>query len=254
MSASRIYHVTDPKAGTERLIRAVSPAPAGRGVAARDGLEVMRRRWTPGEDRVLRELYAITITSEIAQRLARPASSVYKRAGLLGLSKSPEFFEPDSSGRMRKGRAFRGVAYRFPKGHVPANKGQRGFRASPATEFKPGQRGSKWLPIGSLRTSKEGYLQRKMTDTGYPPRDWVAVHRLVWIDAHGPIPEGHAVAFLPGRFSAEASTITPDALELVSRAELMRRNTIHRMPKELVDLARLRGVLNRTIHDKEKAR
>ena len=86
----------------------------------------------------------------------------------------------------------------------------------------------------------------------FPARRWVAVHRLVWEAAHGPVPDGHVVVFLPGKRTAELDGITLDVVELVTRRELMRRNSVHQMPKELVELVRLRGVLTRQINTKAK--
>ena len=63
------------------------------------------------------------------------------------------------------------------------------------TQFKPDTRPHTWKPIGSTRLSREGYLQRKISDTGYPPKDWVGVHILMWQEAHGPLPKGFAVSF-----------------------------------------------------------
>lgn len=56
-----------------------------------------------------------------------------------------------------------------------------------------------YVPIGSTRISKDGYLERKVTDDHpVPARRWVGEHRLVWEAANGPIPEGHVVVFLDG--------------------------------------------------------
>lgn len=109
-----------------------------------------------------------------------------------------------------------------------------------------------YVPIGTERISKDGYLERKITDDPNiaPRRRWIGVHRLVWKTENGPIPSGYAVAFLPGRQTTEASLITIDALELISRAELMRRNTIHRYPTELKQTIRLVGKLKRAIEER----
>nr|WP_288356107.1 HNH endonuclease signature motif containing protein [uncultured Pseudomonas sp.] len=90
-----------------------------------------------------------------------------------------------------------------------------------------------------MRFSKEGYLQRKVTDTGYPPRDWKGVHILLWEEAHGPVPSGHCLAFRDGN----KRNITLENLELITRAERMRRNTIHRYPPELKGAIRTLGRL-----------
>lgn len=193
-------------------------------------------------------LYPQELTSEIARLLDRRESSVYGRAKQFGLKKDPAFFESDASGRLRKGMAFRRVTTRFKPGNVPWSKGVKGLHLSPATQFKKGQRGTKWMPIGSLRINADGYLDRKVCDTGYPPDDWKAVHRLVWIEANGPIPEGHLVAFLPGRRTTEVEKITVDALELVSRVDWMKRHTYHQYGKEIAQLVQLRGAITRQIN------
>jgi hypothetical protein len=111
------------------------------------------------------------------------------------------------------------------------------------TQFKPGVRPHTWKPIGSRRLTKDGYLQRKISDTGYPPRDWVGEHILLWAKAHGPIPKGHALIFK----DRNKSNICLDNLELITRRELMRRNTIHNYPPELVDVIRLGAALKRQL-------
>jgi hypothetical protein len=111
------------------------------------------------------------------------------------------------------------------------------------TQFKPGTRPHTWKPIGTTRFSKEGYLQRKISDTGYPPRDWVGEHILMWQEAHGPVPKGLAVAFR----DRDKTHLHLDNFELISRRELMRRNTIHNYPAELVDIIRLGASLRRQI-------
>jgi hypothetical protein len=58
----------------------------------------------------------------------------------------------------------------FEKGHRPHNKGIKGWQAGGnalKTQFQPGQRGNKWVPIGSERLTKDGILQRKVSDTDY---------------------------------------------------------------------------------------
>jgi hypothetical protein len=111
------------------------------------------------------------------------------------------------------------------------------------TQFKAGRKPQTWKPIGSTRISKDGYLQRKVSDTGYPPRDWVGVHVLTWEKAHGPVPPGHIVAFKDRK---KDNTVLEN-LELLSRRELMLRNTIHNYPPELAAVIRMNGALRRKI-------
>ena len=136
---------------------------------------------------------------------------------------------------------------RFEKSFRPHNKGIKGWQAggrSAETRFKPGRRPHTWVPVGSERVVKGGILQRKISDTGYPPRDWKSVHGLLWEEHHGPIPKGHLVIFRNG----DINDIRIENLELVSRPENMRRNSIQRLPEALKDVCRTLGVLNRRIN------
>lgn len=207
-----------------------------------------RRRWTEAERAVVIARYADTPTVQLAAELGRQVSSVYTLADRLGLKKSPEYMSERHGAHVAKV----GAATRFAPGIVPWNKGTHfvaGGRSA-ETRFKPGQRGTKWVPIGTYRINSEGYLDRKVADTGYPPRDWCSVHRLVWIEAHGPVPADHVVTFRPGRRTHELEAITLDAIECIPRRELLNRN---RMPPELQKLVQLRGALTRQINKRSKA-
>ncbi len=83
-----------------------------------------------------------------------------------------------------------------------------------------------------------------MTDTGYPPRDWVSVHVLIWEEAYGKLPPGWIVIFINGN----KRDVRRDNLAIVTRTELMRLNTIHnRYSGELRHAIQLRGALQRKI-------
>lgn len=215
--------------------------------------------WLDLEDELLRRLYPDMATDEIARKLDRPRTAVYGRAATLGLKKSEAFLASDKAGRIQRGRLNpRMVANQFKKGQTPRNKGLRRPGWAPgrmaSTQFKKGERrgaaACNYVPIGSQRiNSKDGYLEQKVTDDHpVPARRWVAVHRLVWEAAHGPIPAGRRVAFKPGMKTSVESELTVDRLELVTAADLMRRNSIHQYPKEVVRATQLRGALNRQIN------
>ena len=79
------------------------------------------------------------------------------------------------------------------------------------------------------------------------------MHRLVWEAACGAVPDGHIVVFRPGRKTTDPDKITLDALELLTRAENMRRNSVHsKYPPEVARLVQLRGALTRQINRKAK--
>lgn len=206
-----------------------------------------RRHWTPLQIEALVKLYPDMLTEQLAAALGLSVRQVYGKAREMGLKKSEKFFASPASGRLTSEK---GASARFPKGHSPWNKGishTAGGRSA-ETRFAKGNKPHNWLPVGSERVSKDGYLQRKMTDTGYPPLDWVAVHILTWEEHNGPLPKGYAVVFKDG----DRRNFAPDNLECISRKELMQRNSLHNYPKPIAQLIQLRGALNRKINNRSR--
>lgn len=227
-----------------------------------------RRAWTTAEDALLTQRYATRSAAECAAELGRSVSSVQQRVHVLGLAKSAEWIAERTRQRWAEGRHERSRKAQFRAGQAAWNKGVPQVEWMPAdarcrteaTRFKPGELTGaarhNYQPVGSLRITRDGQLQRKVTDdpTLYPARRWVSVARLVWKAANGPVPAGHAVAFRDGRTTTVETEITLDRLELVTRAELMRRNSRHtRYPPELNQLIQLKGALNRKINRRAKA-
>lgn len=197
------------------------------------------RAWSDAEIERLRADYAGVPTTELARALGRSYFAVRMKATTLGLCKS--------------------LGTRFEKGCVPWNKGRVGYQAggrSAETHFRPGMRNGRaaklWVPVGSYRIVADGILQQKVADTPGPyTLRWKPVHRLVWERAHGSVPRGHVVAFRQGRKTVDPGRITLDALELVSRRELMRRNSVQRYGRDIARLMQLRGALVRQIRERE---
>ncbi|MCF4988765.1 HNH endonuclease [Pseudomonas gessardii] len=203
--------------------------------------------WVEAEERILIARYPHERTQNLADELGLSVFQVYAKAKRLGMSKSDEFLRSNLCGRLD---GTLGAAYRFPKGSTPWNKGLKGLPSSgrmAETQFKEGDKPGNWLPLGSLRTTPDGYQQKKITDTGYPPVDWKAVHVLLWEEHHGPVPINQCVCFKDGN----KSHIVLENLELITRAERMRRNTIHRYPEELKSVIRAVSKLKRTIREAE---
>jgi hypothetical protein len=219
------------------------------------------RPWTKREIAIIRRDYPHKVTKGIAAALGRPLSGVYKTANDFGVKKSAAFLASSEFGRLMK-LTQRGVAHRYPKGHVPANAGLRrpGWSVGRMreTQFKKGRpacESRNYKPIGSYRINADGYLDRKLSDTGLPQRRWACVHRLVWTEANGPIPEGYAVAFKAGRATTDVAKITLDAIELISRRNLMLRNSYHtNYPKPIRRLIQLRGAIQRQINKRTKGK
>lgn len=117
------------------------------------------------------------------------------------------------------------------------------------TRFKPGNVSSNTLPVGAYRVTTDGTLQRKIGNApGGPHKRWRSVAELVWIEHRGPVPPGHVVRFLPGCRTTDPEQVTPDKLECVSLADNLRRNSVHRYPKEVARLIQLKGAVNRQVN------
>lgn len=214
-------------------------------------------KWSDAEIALLRDTYPHHTAQHVADLLGRGIKSVYCMAHILGISKSAEFYESQLSTRIKRCQQHPSmVANQFKPGLVPWNKGIHfvsGGRSA-ETRFKKGQMSGaaqhNYVPIGTLRISRGGYyLERKMTDDPYlkPTMRWTAIHRLVWQDAHGPIPAGHIVVFRQGMKTVIESEITIDRLECITRAENLRRNGVWR-DQELGKLYQLKGAIARQVN------
>ena len=217
------------------------------------GIHAQRQPWTDDQVETLRTRYPNEKTAAIAADMGRPIHAIYRKAQLLGLSKSYEFNHSEASGRLQ---GERGIACRFQKGLTPWNKGTH-FTAggrSPETRFKPGQSPHNTSEIGSYRYDKDGTLQRKISNAkGNNSVRWRGEHELVWVAANGPVPPKHIVVFKPGMRTTEREEITIDRVECISLADNMRRNTRHNLPPELNEIVQLRSVLTRQINKRSKA-
>lgn len=108
--------------------------------------------------------------------------------------------------------------YWYKKGSIPWNKGlhyKAGGR-SKETQFKKGEMPPNWVPIGSERITKDGYIQIKIQE-GKFQRNWRGKHILIWEEINGPLPDGHAIIFGDG----DKRNFDIDNLILVTRAELL---------------------------------
>ena len=215
--------------------------------------------WTEADKERLRRLYPDATGQSVADSLGRPLRSVYTMAAALGLRKSEAFNTSDLSRRIQRGRQHPSmVASQIQTGAVPWNKGVKGSTGlhpnCKATQFKKGAMSGaaqhNYVPIGSLRVSKDGYLERKVTDDPalVPARRWVVEHRLVWQAANGPIPRGHIVVWRPGMKSTALRDITADRLECITRAENARRNHPNSHNPELAKLVQLKGAITRQVN------
>ncbi|SEQ44799.1 HNH endonuclease [Treponema bryantii] len=89
-----------------------------------------------------------------------------------------------------------GLTGHFEKGHVPANKGKKGYCA-PGSEkgwFKKGQMPHNHVPVGTEVMTTDGYLKIKVAE----PKQWRFKHIMVWEKHNGKVPEGCMISFKDG--------------------------------------------------------
>jgi len=190
-----------------------------------------RKEWTAADAWMLRAFYPHLRNDILARRLGCTVFALYRRAHQLGLHKSQIFLDGPDSGRTRPGDT-RGAARRFQKGHVSQNKGLRRpgyFRGRMReTQFRKGQRPHNEMPLWSFRFNSMGYLMLKTGKPAPKPNDgWEWVHKLVWEQAHGPVPADCRIWWK----DRDHGNCALSNLELVSDAEHMKRTTIHNFPE-----------------------
>lgn len=138
----------------------------------------------------------------------------------------------------------------FKKGHVPYNKGRKGY-CSPGCEktwFKKGHIPKNYRPVGSERVTQDGYVEIKVSD----PNEWELKHRVVWEEANGPINKDECLLFRDNN----RQNCCIDNLILVKRYEQVRMNQdgLFRFVGEekdvAVNIARLKSLTRRRQRNK----
>lgn len=217
-------------------------------------MKLRRKLWTDVEIWRLIALHPDMSNARLARRIGHPVASVTQMATKLGLHKTREYLStiPAATGMTEAGRVFR-----FPKGHVPANKGLRRPGYAPgrmrATQFKKGgfppNRDPDFYVPGALRVNADGYIDMR-TSFAKGPLGWTALHRILWMDAHGPIPKRFKLRFKDG----DKLNVELGNLELISDGDLLRRNSIHRFSPVLRSTINMLGQLKRRIREKQDGR
>ena len=114
----------------------------------------------------------------------------------------------------------------YQKGHPPGTKGKTlaeickndpdKIARVKSTQFPKGHKPVNELPVGTVTKTTSGYLIRKKQIEGSQWERWEFVHKAVWIEHNGEIPEGMVVMFKDN--NKENCDISN--LMLVSRAEI----------------------------------
>ncbi len=179
------------------------------------------RKWTPEEEAYLRRNYYDEELRVMMHHLGRTDKSIYVHAMLLGLKRNPKFFIPK-----KVPQGF--IDSQFDKGHVPFNKGksQEEYCSKEAierirkTQYKKGNIPHNSHELGEECQRSDGYIYKKVTDTGEPSKMMRLKHRQVWEQHHGPIPKGYNVQFRDG----DRTNCDIDNLYLISRKDQLRQN------------------------------
>lgn len=152
---------------------------------------------------------------------------------------------------LKRERLYSGRDGRFEPGHVPHNKGVKGWQAggrSVLTQFKKGAQAKNRRPVGSTRTDKDGYLLIKIAE----PSQWRHAHLVVWESANGEVPAGQTVSFRDNnKLNLELSN-----LMLVSKAAgaVMVKMGIRSCEPELKDSAVMLAELRLKVREKTRVR
>ena len=206
-----------------------------------------RKLWTEEEKRIVAEMYPEHLASEIGEIIGRSASQVQNCAARMGVKSSYEKIV--RTGRMSSHHP-NVVASRFKKGTVPPNKGKKMspevYAKVSRTMFKKGNRTHNYKPVGSERVNVDGYVEVKVADPG----KWRLKHRVIWEEAHGPIPRGHNVQFRDGN----PQNLSLDNLYLISRSEQMKKENcmMARYPEELREVIYMKSAIKRRITEYNK--
>ena len=195
----------------------------------------MNRTWTDEQEQYLVAHYATTSNAELAAVLGKKnADRVMAKAFRLGLKKSSEFLSEQSKNKGQGGQ--------FKKGMTPHNKGKKLSDSTKAklakTMFKSGNRPHNTLQVGAETQDKNGYVMVKIAE----PNVWRYKHHIAFGE---PVPKDHKVIFIDGN----KRNFDKANLMLVSNAELMNRNTMHRYPPELVQLLKTLSKLKKRVSE-----
>jgi mRNA-degrading endonuclease RelE of RelBE toxin-antitoxin system len=205
-----------------------------------------KRIWSEDEIKIVKQMYADNPSILIAEKLNRSISQVYNCANRLGLKKSEEYRRLELQ---RQGEKLKkaGTAFRFNKGQEAFNKGKKMsddlYKKIKHTFFQKGLEPHNTKYNGHTRITKDGYQEIRIKKGKYR-----LLHIVNWENINGPLPKGYCLSCIDGdRTNTDASN-----WQLISRADNMKLNTIHRYPKEVKELIKLTSKIKRKIQNYEK--
>jgi hypothetical protein len=194
-------------------------------------------KWKPHEIELLKQHYSDSNIHELMQMLNKTSGAIYNQAYLNKLKKSPEYEEKRRLQDIKN--ISKNTSSRFQKGNKPWNKGVKGFMGANVTSFKKGNKPHNTRKVGDTRIDgKDMFLLIKVAD-----KQWIRKEILIWESVHGKIPKGHVVRVK----NPLLDKYDINNLMIITHAENMLLNTIHRHPKELQQAIRTLKKLKKAI-------
>ena len=108
----------------------------------------------------------------------------------------------------------------YEKGHIPWNKGIKGLRHSPETEFKKGHLPANTKYNGCISLRAKSNTNEKYYYIRISQAKWMFYQRYLWEQKNGSIPEGMLIIFK----DKNPLNCVLENLEMISRIENMERN------------------------------
>jgi hypothetical protein len=166
---------------------------------------------------------------------------VYGHANGLGLKKSEAYMKSVNAGKFT-GES--GKQHRFKKGQTPWNKGQHYNPRNGGTRFTEGHKPKNTKHDGAVTIRTDDGREYKYIRIS--EGNWMLLHVKNWIDANGPVPDGMIVVFKKPNIPDRENISN---LELITRAENMKRNTWHQWPPELKNAIRTLNKLKKQLNE-----
>jgi len=213
------------------------------------------KRLTSKDVQKIVKLYPNMKSEKIAKMFNVKVYCIYRTAQRYGIKKSKEFLNSPDSGRMEKGKSL-SPGTQFRKGHVPKTKGKKWSDFMKSEESINNSRRHLWKKGNKPHTTKEdGTITDRMLRNGVRYKfirisegDWMFLHRHIWEEHHGEIPDGFNVVFKDGN----PMNCVISNLECISNAELAERNRHTKYPLEIRTAIEAINKLNKRIKEYEK--
>jgi len=200
-------------------------------------------KWKPHEIELLKQQYSDSTIYELMQMLNKTSGAIYNQAYLNKLKKSVEYEENRRLQDIENLK--KNTLTRFKKGQTPWNKNVKGYMSENATSFKKGQIPHNTRSEGETRKDKDGFVLVKIAH-----RKWIRKHKIIWEQQNGEIPKGYVIRIKDGN----KENYSLDNMELITRADNMLLNTVHRFPTELKQTIKLLKKLKKKINEKQDSR